>query len=270
MVAFARHLAYTARSSARICRENGPLVTLSLLVDRVLRRKRLVRLRIHGSNVWIRTCSPDVHVALACLGKEYAVLDHAFDRDVSGLIVDAGGNIGTAAIALSRLYPQATVVTIEPSEENFQVLRRNVEGNPRIHAERAALLRDEGRGEIELLDRGSSVGFTVVPRPYDVEAKPVGLVKAISLRTLMEKYGAERIRVLKMDIEGGEQEFLSSGPAWLDRVDVLMIELHDRITPGVSDDFFRSSRNRYVYRAGGEKYVSVGRSVFDSRAAGSP
>ena len=51
-----------------------------------------------------------------------------------GLIIDAGGYLGTAAIAFSEAYPDATVVTIEPSPENFALLVQNTAAYPNIRA----------------------------------------------------------------------------------------------------------------------------------------
>ena len=43
----------------------------------------------------------------------------------------------------------------------------------------------------------------------------------------MERTGWERVNILKMDIEGAEADVLGrTADAWLDRVDMLIIELH--------------------------------------------
>lgn len=245
--------------------ENPITVTSGLLLDQLLRRSRPTRLRIAGHPLVIRSSSPDLGVALSCLGGEFRSLGDAWPRDTPGLIVDAGGNIGTAAIALAGLFPQATVVSVEPSEENFAILTHNVAGNPRIHAERAALVADESIREITLRDRGSSVGFTVVADPRGARPDSGVTVPATGLRTLLAKHGHERIMILKMDIEGAELGFFED-PSWLDLVDVLMIELHDKITPGCTEGFRRAAAGRFIYRTVGQQYVSVGRGYLERKA----
>lgn len=245
-----------------LCRENSAASVIGLLVENFLGIRRLRTMRIHGQTVAVRTCSPDVPVALSCLGPEYRTLRHALTRDDEGLIIDAGGNIGAAALALAALCPRATVVSIEPCPENFAILKRNIARHPNIHAEHAALVTDDGCSEVKLRDRGSSVGFTVVERSGQDELPVARTVPAISLRAIMEKYGHSKVLLLKMDIEGGELGLLER-PDWLDSVGILMIELHDKIVPGCASAFFRASARRYVYRADGEKFISVGRSFLD-------
>lgn len=246
--------------------ENSIHVRAGLLVDQILARSRTRRVRIAGHDLTIRSNSSDLGVALSCLRGEFAALGDAWPRTAAGLIVDAGGNIGTSALALSATFPNASVVCIEPSEENFRILAANVAGNARIHAEHAALVAGEGVGQIELRDRGSPVSFTVVSDPHDARSAPVvQIVPALSLREVLARHGHDRIMILKMDIEGAELEFFRD-PSWLELVDVLMIELHDRVAPGCSESFHRICERRFIYRTVGHQYISIGPGYFESKA----
>ena len=48
----------------------------------------------------------------------------------------------------------------------------------------------------------------------------------------MSKLGTNHLDILKLDVEGSEIEIFQSGGSWLDRVDVIIVELHDQIRPG--------------------------------------
>lgn len=246
--------------------ENPIRVRVGLLVDQLLSRSRERRVRIEGHDLTIRSNSSDLGVALSCLRGEFTPLGDAWPRTAAGLIVDAGGNIGTSALALAAIFPNASVVSMEPSEENFRILAANVAGNARIHAEQAALVAGDGVRQIELRDRGSPVSFTVVSNPHDARSAPVvQIVPALSLREVLSKHGHDRIMILKMDIEGAEIEFFRD-PSWLELVDVLMIELHDRVAPGCSEGFRRICEGRFMYRTVGHQYISIGPAYFERKA----
>ena len=66
----------------------------------------------------------------------------------------------------------------------------------------------------------------------------VGTIRGITMNELFDEFGIDRIDLLKLDIEGAEKEVFGSGPtAWLDRVGVIAIELHDCFKPGCSGGF---------------------------------
>lgn len=55
-------------------------------------------------------------------------------------------------------------------------------------------------------------------------------VKAVSVGQLLADSGLDRISILKMDIERSEiQVFKDSYVEWLDKCDVIVIELHDQV-----------------------------------------
>jgi len=54
------------------------------------------------------------------------------------------------------------------------------------------------------------------------------------MRTLMQETQLNSIDLLKIDIEGAEKEVFEACD-WMDNVQCLMIELHDRFKPGCSE-----------------------------------
>jgi hypothetical protein len=51
-------------------------------------------------------------------------------------------------------------------------------------------------------------------------------IRSQTLPGLMEKFNLQRINLLKMDIEGGEEAVFASNTDWMRFVDCLQIELH--------------------------------------------
>lgn len=244
-------------------RENSPLKLFLFFCSNLFRLTKIFRLKMHGVSVHVRTGTPDLKVTHSCLGGEFAALSTAFPHDTKGLIVDAGGYIGTAAIALARMYPEATILSIKPSGENFEILRKNIAGYPNIRPLNAALAPEGSPSCISLMDRGTGQwGFTIVETHAGKSANCfLEKTKTITINQLLEHAGQNEIMIFKMDIEGAELALLEK-PDWLDKTGFLMIELHERIVSGCIRAFDAANHNRYVYRENGEKCISVGKSYF--------
>ena len=55
----------------------------------------------------------------------------------------------------------------------------------------------------------------------------------MTMHTLMAEMNLDSIDLLKVDIEGAEKEVFEDCD-WMQRVDCLIIELHDRLKPGAA------------------------------------
>jgi FkbM family methyltransferase len=211
---------------------------------------------IRGTPVQVRRGTPDHEVAAMSLGGEFDALHQFLPEPRFNLIIDAGGYIGTAAIALSKLYPTCKVVTLEPSKANFAMLQRNVRDFPQIVPIRKALAGTSRTTLLRKRETGA-VGYTLVEHPLDCPAaEPVHACSTITIPELLELYGAAGgIDILKLDIEGGEKEVLDASSNWLDKIDLVVAELHDRITPGCTAAFEKATGGM-LRSAGLEKEIA--------------
>jgi FkbM family methyltransferase len=247
----------------RMRQENPLLTTVAFYLRRKFKRKAVMDVKVHGETIALRTHGPDFAVAYESLGGEFDCLRTSFPSDRKGLIVDAGGFIGTAAIAFARMYPNATIVTIEPSSANFELLKRNTAPFKNIIPFKGALVPDGAPDRMQLFDKAtSSVAFTLVKPEDDSGGSVLEDVHTITFEKILATYHAKQIDICKMDIEGAEFE-LFKHPAWLESMRVLMIELHEGVVAGCERAFFDASANRFVTKSPGEKWISLGRNFFD-------
>lgn len=153
-------------------------------------------------------------------------------------VVDLGANIGFASIYLARRLHAACVVAVEPDPHNGAILQRNLEQNnvPGIVVG-AAVSHFDGHASFRS-ERASNLG--------QLDAHGDLRVRVISMASVNEQLqdpGAPAL--LKIDIEGGEEQLFTGDLAWLGRFDCVLAELHPgrvdlaRIAGLIEDDGLR-------------------------------
>jgi FkbM family methyltransferase len=177
-------------------------------------------------------------------------MDRLYNFDVSRApttIIDAGANIGLTSILFSNRFPESKIVAIEPSNENFEILKLNVAPYHNIIPIRGALWHENVK--IDLVDPGlGEWGFMTEAQNgsekcYDgiVLNKCLQEVQGITLDTIMEEQRIMHVDIFKIDIEGAEREVFSNSFSWIDKVDGLIIELHERMKSGSNRSFYNGS-----------------------------
>lgn len=193
------------------------------------------------------------------IDKEY---DFSVERQPE-VIVDAGANIGLASIYFANRYPEARIIAIEPEKDNFELLRKNVTPYPNITPVQAALWnRNE---EINMLDPGlGEWGFMAEERESGNEP-PVNARHSVSAMTvdgIMKDHRLEKIDILKVDIEGAEKEVFSDTSSWIDMVDSLIVELHERMKAGCNRSFYCGTEGfEHEWTQGENVYLTRGKCI---------
>jgi FkbM family methyltransferase len=150
-------------------------------------------------------------------------------------ILDAGAHIGLAALFFARRFPNARIVSIEPDRSNWQLARKNTAKFPNVTILRGALWNREAHLAIANPD-DSPWGFRVMEdlaAEHASEADCGLSLPGFTIEGLREHFGAQRIDVFKMDIEGSEIEVLPTVD--MTKVGLLACETHDNVRPGCSD-----------------------------------
>lgn len=157
------------------------------------------------------------------------------------LIIDAGAHIGCSAIFYSLMYPNAKIYAIELSPSNFDVLVENSKQVKNVIPINAAIWNKSI--DLEILNP-SDDGWSFKAGVVSKESKGSIKIKGIRIEEILEMSRAERINLIKIDIEGAEKEiFARDSNAWINKVDNMIIELHDRFVPGCTLNFNSSLRN---------------------------
>ncbi|CAL8466429.1 g5965 [Coccomyxa elongata] len=150
-------------------------------------------------------------------------------------ILDAGGNMGVATLALAHMYPMAQIVVVEPEPGNCCLLEMNTVTFPNVHVECSGLW-----------DKDASLGM--VP-PYTVEVAEVtpGSLRAISMQSLLSKYNLTSFDYIKLDIEGSEWQLFRQdfNLGWLTGVKLMSLEAHPyKALPGDEDHLVTVLKSR--------------------------
>lgn len=220
---------------------------------------------IGGVDLSLRRHTPDRHVARSCLvNGEFDACLELLPELRHGLIIDAGGYIGTAAIVFARAYPDARVLSLEPSRENFALLQRNVRPFPNIVPINSAVVARSRT--LQLKDRGTGAwGFSVVEAPRDnADAAPMHSVQGVTLDELIFDQGARGVDILKLDIEGGEKEVFDYAGYWSHHTTILVAELHNRIVAGCGESFRVACAHLRLVDRGRDKVVAVNDALLGS------
>jgi len=167
------------------------------------------------------------------------------------LIIDAGANIGASAVWFADQFPLSHIVAFEPDARNFDLLRSNCEGLD-VHLHQAAIGSTDGH--VTMVDPGEGEwGYQTI------EALDGACPRICLSRVVEEKRGQGYVPFLiKIDIEGGEENLFATSTDWVDLFPVMIIELHDWLMPkrGTSTNFIRriAQSNR--------DFVHIGENIF--------
>lgn len=72
----------------------------------------------------------------------------------------------------------------------------------------------------------------------NLPGKTCHTVPAMTIDKIMKNYSLSKIDILKVDIEGAEKEVFSDTLSWIEKVDSIIIELHERMKKGCNRTFY--------------------------------
>lgn len=189
---------------------------------------RLREVRIGGSRIHYRFNRGDFQSLREVLIEEvYACELPLAPRTV----LDLGANIGLFSLWFSRgvkasqsqSNPSAFLLAVEPVPGNAAVAEMNFRDN-RLPGEVIRAAVGQTSGEAWFAARAeSNLGQLATG-----DSGGAGLrVPVIGIRELLDRLPGGQADLVKMDIEGGEQELLGRDTDWLRRVKALVVEWHD-------------------------------------------
>jgi FkbM family methyltransferase len=148
-------------------------------------------------------------------------------------IIDLGANIGISSLAFANKYPKAKIIALEPDRKNFELLCFNTRHCDNItKLNKAIWIKDE----TVCLENPFSKTNSFIFRKASEQSNS-NTIGAITLTSLMQEFDIPRIDLLKVDIEGVENElFLQNDTQWVNKVDFISIEFHsDDVAENISN-----------------------------------
>ncbi len=157
--------------------------------------------------------------------------------------MDAGANIGLSSIYFANKYPKARIIAIEPEISNYKLLEKNIMPYKNISALNVALWNKNER--ISLVDPGlGKWGFMTANegQKNDIfESNTCHKVQGLTIARIMSMNNLEQIDILKIDIEGAEKEVFTDSSHWIEKINILIIELHETMKTGCNRSFYNGS-----------------------------
>lgn len=162
------------------------------------------------------------------VGKEYQpIIEYlSLNKIKPTLIIDCGANIGLTTIQFSIAFPNSKIISIEPDEKNFKMLRDNTRGNLNITTINKAIW--SGVTSLKI-DRSFRDGQEWSVRTIKESSLANNTVQTITILKLLEESKCSKIDFLKIDIEGAEAELFNneSNYEFLNYTNCIAIEIHD-------------------------------------------
>jgi FkbM family methyltransferase len=143
------------------------------------------------------------------------------------VIVDGGANIGLSALWFASLFPEATVIAVEPEAANFEVLTRNLAGLPNVKPVRAALM--DVAGSVRIANPEADAWAFQVAETAEGEGDSI---PGVTVPGLTGSVPGGHLFLVKVDIEGAETALFRSNTDWVTAAAAVIVELHDRFFPG--------------------------------------
>jgi FkbM family methyltransferase len=130
-------------------------------------------------------------------------------------IIDCGANMGLSVLYYKHIAPNARIIAFEPDVNNFELLKKNVEGLPEVKILNQAIWKENTTLKFAASGTLSSKIVT------DTTAQTIN-VQAVRLRD----YLVEPVDFLKLDIEGAEYEVLKDCGESIKLAKNIFIEYH--------------------------------------------
>lgn len=184
----------------------------------------------------VRAESSDIEVFHQIfIEEEYGGLDGLRGVD---LVIDGGANVGYSAAYFLSIFPDCHVVAVEPEPGNYAILQKNVQPyGARVETIQAGIWPHSAR--LAMVESAFRDGREWSRQVRECKSGEPSEMNAVGIGEILAASGRSRISLLKLDVEGAEAMIFSANcESWIDRVDTIVIELHDDSMFGNGTDVF--------------------------------
>jgi FkbM family methyltransferase len=180
-----------------------------------------------------------------------------------GTVLDVGAAWGIYTCTLGVL-PGVRVVSVEPTPRNFIRLQANIARNPGVHASAYAVALGDAPGVLAMgaTVHGNSLTMSAVT-PQSIEY----YAAVVTPTMVLESAGIDKIRLMKIDVEGSEMRVFRAWPWERIQPDHILCEFHAPSIAAAGETvagmlgFFRE--RGYVARSVDEKPYKDGEDILE-------
>lgn len=192
-------------------------------------------------------------------------LDEQNSKGKKPLIIDCGSNSGVSCIYFSLTYPQSRVIGLEISKDNYLHSKKNIEiNNLNIEIINKGISCENGFGELVNIREGNNAYR--IKKIDDQTGIPM-----ISIDSVIKDHLDEDnffLFIIKIDIEGGEEDLFKKNIEWVNKTPKIIIELHDWHMPKqkTSKNFLQTiSKQDRDFIISGENIFSINNKLIDDK-----
>lgn len=189
----------------------------------------ILRVEFNGKKYHFYKSPQAVQIISEIFSDNYKLFDKGIEFRDGDIIIDAGANEGMFSILMAKQFPKVKIFALEPVHRTFFQMIRNIglNGVMNVFPENIGLGAKESRcGVMNVhneLSGGSSLVDTFNPACHEqVKVQLTSLGNFFKHHNFGEN---QRVRLLKIDIEGGEYDAFA-GCEVLQFVDYVVGEFH--------------------------------------------
>jgi len=192
-------------------------------------------------------------VSLREVGPDFATFDEIVAHEVYRpvieriknfqTVIDLGANIGLASLYFASCSPSCRIFAVEPHPGSYGLLERNL--HDLIAAGRCRTLNAAVWATGTMLVASSELpadrysGFAV--HAPSLEENGLANIQGLDISSILQHSGFESVDILKVDIEGAEQQLFSGDLGWLERIKAIAIEFHGAARRNIKFDDIMAS-----------------------------
>ena len=185
---------------------------------------------IYGANAYslgMRVMRNNIIDRAKQLAEKYSL--DTVDISDGDTVIDVGANIGEIGLyfTLVRGMHKVRYYALEPMEKEMRACQLN---NPNGMVFQQALWEEDGEFTFYQETRGRNDSSFIEPVRYDATKK----MRAMTLKSFVNQQKLEKIKVLKVETEGGEPEVIRGCVGVLDRIAYIAADLGPERGPNIA------------------------------------
>lgn len=226
---------------------------------------KVVMYRLLGcKQVWVHAHAIRRSVLLRMNNCDLPLLSDIFSTDECEIhlswtpktVVDLGANIGLTALKLQKQFPVARLIAVEPDTHTAEMCATNLKHLPDC----IVLHRAVGFEAARVVCTNPQAQATSRRFSACHDDQLAG-VDTISIGAILAQYKCPRPILIKMDIEGAEEECFQHASEWLESVQAVLVEPHSE---RIEETICRTLTKH------GFSIQKIGEKIFGERAMAGP